>query len=75
MRVAMFTGIDIQVLRASWLAFLPLTSWVCGFIMISFWGKAERRRLLKIMLWALPLFLFQFMWALYIMVTVSKHPL
>lgn len=52
----MFVGIDIQVLRASWLGLLPIGLWACGFTVISLWGKAEKPRLKRIMLWVFPCF-------------------
>ena len=66
--------IDTQVHRAGSLAFLPLVLWLCGFILISFARETEKVKLRKIMLWALPLFLFQVTWAVYIMAILSRHP-
>jgi len=55
----MFSEINYQVLRASWTGFLPLPSWVCGFLLVIFRGGAQKRRLSKLLLWILPVFLVQ----------------
>lgn len=69
----MTLGIDYQVLRVAWPALVPLGMWICCFPVIVLWGKAEKRKLVKIFLWALSVFLTQAAWALWIMYDLSRH--
>jgi hypothetical protein len=67
-------GISVRVLRAFWLGFLPLGSWVCGFLLVILLGKAEKRRLGKILAWSLPIVLLPPAVALFLVVIVSNNP-
>ena len=55
--------------------FVPLGMWICGFLLVVALGKAEKRRLLKILLWTLPVFLLPAAWSVSIMVAISRHGL
>jgi hypothetical protein len=66
-------GLNVSVIRAAWLGLVPLAMWICGFLLVALWGKSDKSRLLKMLLWALPVFLIPTAWALYIMVTVSRN--
>jgi hypothetical protein len=67
--------VNAQVVRYFWPGFLPLGFWICGFLLVVFVGKTERRKLCRILLWVLPVFLLQTAWVMWIVMTVSKSPL
>jgi hypothetical protein len=66
-------GIDPQVFRAMWPGLAPFGARVCGLLLVVIWGKAERRRLLKIIFWALPAFSIWTAYIVYTMVIVSRY--
>jgi hypothetical protein len=64
-----------QVLRATWFIFLPLAMWLCGILLAVVFGKAERRRLRRVLLWGSPIILLQTALALFFVVILSKGAL
>jgi hypothetical protein len=63
-----------EVLRAAWLGFAPLAAWVVCLAIVVVAGKAEKRRLLKLLLWILPVFLLCTAWVLFLVVMYSSSP-
>jgi hypothetical protein len=49
--------ISYQIFRASWMDFVPPVSWAVGFLLVIVLGRAETRRVRKLLLWVLPVFL------------------
>ncbi len=54
---------------------VPFGMWICGFLLVVTLGTAAKRRLLKILLWTLPVFLLPAAWSVYVMVVISRHGL
>ena len=63
-----------EILRVSWPGFLPLAAWVFCLLIVVVAGKAERRRLLRLLLWMLPVFLLYTALVLFGVVMLSSYP-
>jgi hypothetical protein len=67
-------GIDVHVLRAAWLGFVPLGLWMCAILLVVLLGKAEGYRLRKILLWGSLIILLQTAVVSYAVVILSNNP-
>lgn len=68
-------AISPPVLRLLWPGFVPLGMWLCCLLLVICWGRAERRRLVRILLWCLPVFLILTALVAVIGVVLSRYPL
>jgi hypothetical protein len=54
---------------------MPLACWVGCFLLVTVRGGAEKRRLRRLLLWLLPVFLLQAGYVVYVVMILSNAPI
>lgn len=68
-------AINPNILRMAWPGLLPIATWILCVLIVAIFGKAAKRRLLKLLLWLFPAFLLQTAYVVYGVLMLSNNPI